>query len=76
MCKKNIYIISQIDLTKIGEHKFNGFTIEIVNSVDDYVNLLKEIFDFELIKNFLAKNPNYTVLFDGLHGGFVCTLPS
>lgn len=35
----------------------------------DYVELLQEIFDFSLIKDFLHKNVHsFRVLFDGLHG--------
>lgn len=30
--------------------------------------MLKEIFDFQLIKNFFQKTPDFTVLFDGMHG--------
>jgi len=30
--------------------------------------MLKDIFDFGLIKSFLKSNPNFKVLFDGLHG--------
>lgn len=42
--------------------------VEIVDSVADYVVLLKSIFDFDLIRSFLSKNPEFTVLFDGMHG--------
>lgn len=30
--------------------------------------MLKDIFDFDLIKSFLQSNPNFKILFDGLHG--------
>ena len=41
----------------------------IVDSVKDYVILLKEIFDFPLIQNFLqSHSEDFKVLFDGLHG--------
>ena len=30
--------------------------------------MLKDIFDFDLIKSFLQSNPNFKVLFDALHG--------
>ena len=42
--------------------------IEIIDSVTDYVQLLKSIFDFDLIKNFLTHTEGFKVLFDGLHG--------
>ena len=31
--------------------------------------MLKDIFDFDLIKTFLQANPSFKILFDGLHGG-------
>lgn len=43
--------------------------MQIIDSVADYVILLKEIFDFPLIKDFLQNNAaSFRVLFDGLHG--------
>ena len=42
--------------------------IQIIDSVTDYVQLLKSIFDFDLIKNFLTHTEEFGVLFDGLHG--------
>ncbi|CAG8483658.1 10388_t:CDS:10 [Acaulospora colombiana] len=60
--------VPEIDLSTIGTQTFGDFTVEIVDSVHDYVILLKEIFDFELIRGFLVKNPDFKLLFDGLHG--------
>lgn len=42
--------------------------VEIVDSVADYVTLLKSIFDFNLIKSFLHSNTDFKVLFDGMSG--------
>jgi phosphoglucomutase len=42
--------------------------VEVIDSVADYVQMLKEIFDFPLIKSFLKSHPDFRVLFDGLHG--------
>lgn len=58
----------QIDLSKIGETSYGPLKVSIIDSVADYVILLKEIFDFDLIKSFFASNPSFKVLFDGLHG--------
>ena len=52
----------------IGETTYGPLKIEIINSVTDYVQLLKSIFDFDLIKNFLLHTEGFGVLFDGLHG--------
>jgi len=51
-------------------------TVEIIDSVEDYVAMLKDIFDFTLIKKFLDANPSFKVLFDGLHGGTPPLKPS
>jgi phosphoglucomutase len=29
---------------------------------------MKQIFDFDLIRNFIKSNPKFTLLFDGMHG--------
>ena len=60
--------IGLIDLSTIGKKKYGDLEIEIIDSVIDYVEFMKEIFDFELIKSFLTKNKDFKVLFDGLHG--------
>jgi phosphoglucomutase len=60
--------IPKIDISKIGVSEFGNFTVEVVNSVDDYVALMKTIFDFDSIKRFLGKG-NFKVLFDAMHGG-------
>lgn len=39
-----------IDLAVLGEKKFGDFSVEVVDSVADYLELLKEIFDFDAIK--------------------------
>jgi len=55
-------------LSKIGETNYGPLAVSIIDSVEDYVILLKEIFDFTLIKSFFQSNPDFKVLFDGLHG--------
>ncbi|KAG8726047.1 Phosphoglucomutase-2 [Ceratobasidium sp. 428] len=58
----------ELDLSKIGKHTYGPLEVEILDSVKDYLALLKEIFDFPLIKSFLSSNSSYRVLFDGLNG--------
>jgi phosphoglucomutase len=58
-----------VDLGKIGESTFGPTKVTIIDSVTDYLVLLKDIFDFPLIKSFLLQHKNdFKVLFDGLHG--------
>ncbi|KAI5838683.1 hypothetical protein DFP73DRAFT_563952 [Morchella snyderi] len=60
--------IPDIDLGTIGSKTYGSLEVEIIDSVEDYVLYMKEIFDFPLIKSFFAENPSFKVLFDGLHG--------
>lgn len=63
-----IATINYVDLKNPGTQKFGDMEVEILDGVEDYVTMLKEIFDFELIKSFVKGNPGFKVLFDGLHG--------
>lgn len=60
--------IPDVDISTIGTQTYGPLEVEIVDSVSDYVDMLKDIFDFSLIKSFLQSNPNFKVLFDALHG--------
>ncbi|EJT72809.1 phosphoglucomutase [Gaeumannomyces tritici R3-111a-1] len=60
--------IPDIDLGAIGTKTYDGLEVEIVDSTADYVEMLKDIFDFDLIKKFFATNKDFKVLFDGLSG--------
>lgn len=52
----------------IGQTTYGPSNVEIIDSVADYLELLKGIFDFHMIHNFLKLKPDFRVLFDGLHG--------
>ena len=51
---------------QIAEH--GEFTVEVVDSVDCYVNLMKSIFDFPAMETFLKGFP---ILLDALNGGLI-----
>lgn len=65
-------LFGQTDLKKIGTTTSGPVEVEIIDSVADYLELLKSIFDFEAIKTYLHSPPADTkaptVLFDGLNG--------
>ena len=47
------------------------FTVEVVDSVGDYLELMKEIFDFDSIRNLIqgkGQEP-LKVLINAMHGG-------
>ena len=65
------YFVSDIpnpNISELGVTSYGNFSIQVVDSVDDYVSLMKIVFDFGSIKNFLSRQ-NFSVLFDAMHGG-------
>lgn len=66
----------KVDLSKLGVSEFNidgkTFTVEIIDSVSDYVNLMKEIFDFDKLQAYVSGAKTGTPLrlrIDALNGG-------
>ncbi|KAI5466229.1 phosphoglucomutase [Mariannaea sp. PMI_226] len=60
--------IPDIDISTVGTHNYGELEVEVVDGTTDYIDMLKDIFDFDLIKKFFATHPDFKVLFDGLHG--------
>lgn len=56
-------------MSKVGQFTHGPLKVTIVDPVSHYIALLKEIFDFDMIKNWLhTTSPKPTVLFDALNG--------
>ena len=60
--------IPDINLSKLGSQACGPLEVEVIHSTSDYVEMLKSIFDFDLIRSFLKGNRNFKVLFDALSG--------
>uniref|UniRef100_K7FU78 Phosphoglucomutase-1 n=1 Tax=Pelodiscus sinensis TaxID=13735 RepID=K7FU78_PELSI len=64
----------QVDLGTIGkqqfdlENKFKPFTVEIVDSVEAYANMLRNIFDFSALKELLSGQNHLKIRIDAMHG--------
>lgn len=65
-----------IDVTKLGVNQYTvdgkPFTVEIIDSVADYVRLMKEIFDFDRLQALVSGKKSGTPLklrIDSLNGG-------
>ncbi|XP_056149238.1 phosphoglucomutase-1-like [Lampris incognitus] len=64
----------QVDLATLGkqmfdlENKFKPFTVEIVDSVESYANLLRNIFDFAALKELLSGEDQIKIRIDAMHG--------
>lgn len=60
--------VPDIDLATIGQQKSGPVEVEIIHATTDYVEMLKDIFDFDLIRSFLKQHSDFKILFDGLSG--------
>ena len=60
--------LPNVDLSTIGKTSYGPLEVEIVDPTKDYVDMLKDIFDFDLIKSFLKQHSDFKILFDGLSG--------
>lgn len=60
--------IPDVDINTIGTNTYGDLEVEVIHSTKDYVDMLKSIFDFDLIKSFLKEHSDFKVLFDALSG--------
>uniref|UniRef100_A0A8C6U4B8 Phosphoglucomutase 1 n=1 Tax=Neogobius melanostomus TaxID=47308 RepID=A0A8C6U4B8_9GOBI len=64
----------RVDLMTVGkqsfdlENKFKPFKVEIVDSVESYANLLRNIFDFASLKELLFGDNHIKIRVDCMHG--------
>ncbi|XP_056607379.1 phosphoglucomutase-1 [Triplophysa dalaica] len=63
----------KVDLSTIGKQTFEvdtfkPFTVEIVDSVESYAVMLREIFDFPALKELLSGPNHINVRLDAMHG--------
>lgn len=58
--------IVDVDLSRLGTTKFGNFSVEVVNPVSDYLELMENVFDFQLIKT-LVSRPDFRFIFDAMH---------
>lgn len=60
--------IPTVDISKVGTKTYGPLEVEVIDSTTDYVEMLKDIFDFPLIKSFLESHKDFKTLFDALNG--------
>ncbi|XP_065870663.1 phosphoglucomutase, chloroplastic [Euphorbia lathyris] len=58
--------IPDIDLSRLGVTKYGNFIVEVVDPVADYLELMENVFDFELIKSLLSRS-DFRFIFDAMH---------
>lgn len=57
---------SDIDLDKLGEFKLGDMTVEVIDSVQPYSQLMESLFDFERIQELLTSG-KFRMCMDSLH---------
>ncbi|CAL1405084.1 unnamed protein product [Linum trigynum] len=58
--------IPDTDLSHVGVTKYGSFSVEVVDPVSDYLELMENVFDFQLIKS-LVSRPEFRFIFDAMH---------
>ena len=53
------------DFNKVGSFQIKDTTVEIIDGVDDYVDLMEHIFDLDQIADFLKKD--FSIVFDAMN---------
>ncbi|POM83175.1 Phosphoglucomutase/phosphomannomutase alpha/beta/alpha domain I family protein [Cryptosporidium meleagridis] len=61
--------LPKIDLSKIGVQELipNQFTVEVIDTSEDWLKLMKKIFDFQKIQSLLNRK-DFKMVFDSMHG--------
>lgn len=54
-----------VDISQIGVQRFEDTTINVIDSVKDYADLMEKLFDFDAIRALFAKG--FTIRYDALH---------
>merc|ERR1719445_2880847 len=60
-------IPDRVDLNKVGTYTWAGMEIEVIDCVADYVDMCKEVFNFDKIKSFVNRD-DFSMVFDAMHG--------
>jgi phosphoglucomutase len=57
---------ADVDLSRIGSQTFDDMHIEVIDPVDDYAQLMEQLFDFEQIRALLTSG-TFSLRFDGMN---------
>lgn len=58
--------ITPIPLDKIGHYEMEGMTVEVIDPVSDYLELMESLFDFNKIST-LLQSDSFKMRFDAMH---------
>jgi len=51
----------------LANHQFEHFSVNVIDPVDDYLELLRSVFDFSALRKLLTRT-DFKILFDSMHG--------
>jgi len=54
------------NIDKVGEFQYGDLLVRVIDSVADYSELMRSLFDFDLIRDYIAQ-PDIQVVFDAMH---------
>jgi phosphoglucomutase len=57
---------TDVDLTALGLQKLDGMTVEVIDAVTDYAELMQSLFDFDAIRQLLTQG-DFRMRFDAMH---------
>ncbi|CAA7038768.1 unnamed protein product [Microthlaspi erraticum] len=58
--------IPDTDLSHVGVAKYGSFSVEVIDAVSDYLELMEDVFDFDLIRGLLSRS-DFGFMFDAMH---------
>ncbi|KAK6250515.1 hypothetical protein SCA6_004520 [Theobroma cacao] len=58
--------IPDVDLSRLGVTKYGNFSVEVIDPVSDYLELMESVFDFQLIRSLLSRS-GFRFVFDAMH---------
>eukprot|EP00698_Gefionella_okellyi_P008713 TRINITY_DN2174_c0_g1_i1.p1 TRINITY_DN2174_c0_g1~~TRINITY_DN2174_c0_g1_i1.p1 ORF type:complete len:485 (+),score=121.72 TRINITY_DN2174_c0_g1_i1:66-1520(+) len=62
------YSLNAVDLSVLGVHTLSdSFTVEVIDSTNEYVALMKTIFDFDALRAFVGRG-DFHMLLDSMNG--------
>lgn len=63
-----------VDISQVGETLIEAkdgsamVAVEVIDAVQPHIDLLKSVFDFDVIKGCLLARPDFSMVFDAMHG--------
>ncbi|XP_050223124.1 phosphoglucomutase, chloroplastic [Mercurialis annua] len=58
--------IPDVDLSSLGVTKYGNYIVEVVDPVSDYLELMENVFDFDIIRSLLSRS-DFRFILDAMH---------